>query len=489
MTHLTKSRYLCGLQCVRRLWRVVHDPLPYEDPEPGSVQAVGHEVGIKAHLLFPGGQLVDFKPWEHLQAQERTRELMADRSVPAIFEATFEHEGIRVRVDVLERLSKGWALHEVKSSTGVKDYHLDDVALQVHVVRGTGIRLASVNVITVNTDYVRGKRGISWRNFFARHDVYEEVEECQEGIEDRLEGQWATLRKRKEPQIEPGPHCKTPYGCEFWDHCTADKPKDWVNYLPGLRAARLKKFAAAGIEAISAIPDDFPLTNTHARIRDAVRSGKPFIATDLPRLLRHAGPPSLYLDFEAFNPAIPLYAGTRPYQMLPFQWSLHGLDADGTLTHQEFLAKGNKDPRRAFAESLIRAVGPDTTPILVYSHFEQTQLKALKSEFEDLSDSIEAIIERLVDLLPVVRGAVYHPDFGCSFSIKNVGPALCPGLTYDDLDLVAEGGAASAAFSELASGECDPERTKALREALLIYCERDTMAMVKVHRALLEMAG
>lgn len=225
-------------------------------------------------------------------------------------------------------------------------------------------------------------------------------------------------------------------------------------------------------------------------IRDATVSGQPYVATELGRLLDAFGPPANYLDFEAMMPPIPLYEGTRPYQTIPFQWSLHTIDGDGVLNHKEFLADGINDPRRQFAKTLIGAFARSDDPIIVYSAYEQTRLKELAGDFPDLSTDLNALIARLVDLLPVVRSAVYFPEFGFSNSIKSVAPALCPDFSYTDLDGVADGGAASAAFLQLASGRiADPGEALQLRAALLVYCKRDTLAMVEVHRALLRLAA
>jgi hypothetical protein len=230
---------------------------------------------------------------------------------------------------------------------------------------------------------------------------------------------------------------------------------------------------------------DFPLTSKQVIIRDATASGKPYVATDLGRLLDAFGPPASYLDFEAMMPPIPLYEGTRAYQTIPFQWSLHTIDGNCVLNHKEFLANGVNDPRCAFAETLIVALTSSVDPIIVYSAYEKARLKELARDFPDLSTALSALIARLVDLLPIVRSAIYFPEFGFSNSIKSVAPALCPDFSYDDLDGVADGGAASAAFWQLASGRItDPREAGQLRAELLAYCKRDTLAMVEVHRAL-----
>ena len=260
--------------------------------------------------------------------------------------------------------------------------------------------------------------------------------------------------------------------------------------MPRLTSARASELKALGIEAISAIPADFPLTSKQSIIRDATASGQPFVAPDLARLLHGYGPPACYLDFEAMMPPIPLYEGTRPYQTIPFQWSLHAATGDGVLHHREFLADGNSDPRCRFAESMIEALAALGGPIIVYSAYEKTRLSELAAQFPDLRAALGAIIGRLADLLPVVRGAVYFPEFWFSNSIKDVAPDMCPGFGYDDLEGIADGVAASSAFLQLTSGVL-PEQDEIgqLRAALLAYCHRDTMAMVEVHRALLRLAS
>jgi hypothetical protein len=488
--HLTKSRYIAGLQCLRRLWLIDHEPAQYEEPAPGTPLDIGRDIGRKARLLFPGGLLVDEESWCHAQAVSRTVALMANEQVPAIFEAAFEYDNIRIRVDVLERLAQGtWGLREVKSGSGPKDHYYDDIALQVFVLKGAGVTVSSLELLHVNTTYVRGPRGICWTDFFARVDVHDPVAARLVDLPGRLQTMRDCLGMVELPDAEPGSQCGTPYACEFWDRCTAKKPADWTFYLPRLPQAGVSVLKALGIESISCIPADFLLTPKQVIIRDATASGHPYVAPDLAGLLRRCGPPACYLDFEAMMPPIPLYEGTRPYQTIPFQWSLHVIDADGVLHHRGFLAKGGDDPRRRFAETLIEALTAFGGPILVYSAYEQTRLKELAEEFRDLSAALNTLIARLVDLLPIVRAAVYYPEFQFSNSIKSVAPALCPGFGYDDLEGIADGASASAAFLQLASGYLTvPKKVDQLRSELLAYCQRDTLAMVEVHRALTRLA-
>ena len=256
---------------------------------------------------------------------------------------------------------------EVKSSGEVKDHHYDDVAVQAHVLCGAGVRLSSVEILHVNKDYVRGRREISWPKFFSRVNVRAEAKRRLDGIEARLKEQRVCLSRTRAPTVEPEAHCHRPFLCEHWESCTESKPADWVFYMPNLNVTRRAELKALGVDSISAIPDDFPLSPRQKVIRDVTRSGKPNVASDLSERLHGLGPPAFYLDFEAFLPAAPLYPGTRPYQTIPFQWSLHRVDSKGTVSHQEFLADADLDPRRRFAETLIHSLKNAKWPIIVYS--------------------------------------------------------------------------------------------------------------------------
>ncbi|MFP6628318.1 MAG: DUF2779 domain-containing protein [Myxococcota bacterium] len=491
-SRLSKSKYLAGLQCERRVWLQSHDDALASEWS-AATQAIldaGTEVGTRARELFPGGELVDEPPWEHAQAVARTQRLVAEASRPAIFEAAFEHAGVRIRVDVLERLSSGrWGLREVKSSGSVKVQHLDDLAVQHFVLTGAGLDVVSSELIHVNTSYERGPDGIDWERYFVRVECSKDIQERLVDVPERVHSLLAVLSEPTPPEVAPDRHCKNPHECEFWAHCTRDKPEDWVFHLPRMSQDRYQDLVRQGQERISELPADVDLTPVQERVRDVVQSGEPFVSSTLQAALADAGPPAWYLDFETTNPAIPQFEGTRPYQMIPFQWSLHRVDVDASLTHAEFLAEGHEDPRPAFCESLLAALPDDGAAIHVYSRFEATRLRELAEEFPSHAPGLDRIRGRLFDELEVVRRDVYHGDFGCSFSIKSVAPALAPGFGWDDLGEVSEGSEAPVAWNRLASGEAGPGETARLREALLAYCKRDTLAMVKLHEGLTKLAG
>ena len=274
-----------------------------------------------------------------------------------------------------------WGLREVKSSTQPKDEHYDDIAIQLYVLRGSGVQIGSVELIHVNGNYVGDDGPIVWREYFARIDVNAAVEGRLAGLAGIVSEQHAVLQRPRAPRVQPAHHCHVPFSCEFWDRCTARKPDDWIFNLPLLRQRGFEQLRKAGIQSIGQIPRGFRLTERQAVIRRVVRSGREHVSKGLSRALRGFGPPAVYLDFETMNPAVPLYPGTSPYQRIPFQWSLHELDRRDTLTHREFLADAATDPRPAFIASLLEATQASTLPIIVYSSFEKSVLDEMAALF------------------------------------------------------------------------------------------------------------
>jgi hypothetical protein len=482
---LTKTTLLAARQCARRAWLTLRDPARATPAAPGqmALRDAGHAVGRLAHGLFPGAVLVDER--DFAAARTRTAALLADPTVPAILEAAVEHDGIAIRADILERLPGGaFGLREVKSGTRVRDVHLEDLAIQRHVLAGAGLAIGSIELIHVDPDYVRGDGAVEWTRLFQRRDVATEVEERAAAIAQQARALRATLAESEAPAIEPSPHCSSPYRCEFWEHCTASMPADWILHFGRVHPEQWAALRAAGTTRLADLreTDDVPMALRRARA--ALATGHATITSELAAALAGFGPPAEYLDFETVSAALPRYPGTQPYQRIPFQWSLHRLDAAGTLTHFDHLADGRGDPRREFAETLLACTGGRREPIIVYSDFESDVLAEVAEALPDLASDIEAVRARLRDLLPIMRAHVYHPRFRGSFSLKAVAPALVTGFGYGDLAGIHDGAEATVQLTRLIGGECDAASEATLRVALRAYCARDTEALVRLHAAL-----
>jgi predicted RecB family nuclease len=478
---ISKSKYCAGVQCLKRLYLLVHSPELFAQPS-ASDQAIieqGREVGMLARRLFPGGVGV----CEHSLdlATRKTRELLRDQSVPTIFEGVFEHGGVLVRVDILHRRQDGrWRLIEVKSTTEVKDHQLDDVAIQCRVLSRSGVDVASACLAHVNRNYVYQGGDIDVWRFFRIKNLTRRVASLEPKLTFQLRSEFTALSLPQAPQIAPGRHCVVPITCEFYDRCNPPRPNDHIGYLPRLHASAAEELEEMGVESIRDIPDDFDLTDIQRRAAMCVQTGKPWFDRDgLAAKLATLRYPIAYLDFETLNPAIPRCSRMHPFDHLCFQFSLHTQSEPGAaLEHREFLATDPGDPRSEFITSLCSAL-PNSGGIVVYSSFESQRLSELASSFPEFADRINAIQARLFDLLPVVREHTYHPAYAGSYSIKSVLSALVPEMTYDGMQ-VANGRDAGLAWESLVRGSLDCGDRERIRKALLDYCGQDTLAMVRL---------
>ena len=489
---LSKSRFLAGLQCLKRLYLDCHHR-ELADPVEAGQQAIfdtGTAVGELARLRFPGGALIEEQYFEHSQALRSTQTLLSDASVPALYEPAFTFREVRTRVDVLRRSGRqGFDLIEVKSTTRAKDEHIPDVAIQMYAVEGSGIPIKRAYLMHIDKTYVYRGGDHDPGRLFSLKDVTDQVRAyATDKMPNDLARMWESLRLTETLDIETGRHCTIPYPCPFFGHCHRGEPERPVSELPGLRQGGYNRLEASGIRDIGRIPADFAgLSGVQRRVRDSVVTGRPFVGPNLASKLAEISFPAGFLDFETLISAVPMYVGTRPFQAIPFQWSLHVRDSDGGLRHSSFLDDGPGDPRERFITSLLEAV-PSQGTIVVYSGYEERMMKELAREFPRYETPLLALCERAVDLLRLIRGSYYHPDFYGSFSIKSVLPALVPDLAYDDLE-IPEGLAATAAYARLIAGGAPQSEEAKIKESLLAYCERDTEAMVRIYEALLIESG
>ncbi len=484
---LSKSRYMAGRQCLKRLYLETYRR-ELADEVDQAQQArfdAGTEVGELARQRFPGGRLVAEEYYEHEQAVRTTERLLRSVPVPPLYEAAFNFEGVRTRVDVLHKSDgPGFDMVEVKSSTSVKPENVADVAIQMHVLEGSGVPLDRAWLMHTNNTYVYEGGPYDLEQLFSLVDVTEQARAfAADNIEGDLASMWEALRLDAEPEIETGGHCNKPYTCNFFGYCHQNEPEHPVRQLPNLREALRTRLREAGIGAIGDIPHNFPgLNERQRRVRDGVVTGQPFVGQDLGVALNEIAYPVSFMDFETVGPALPLYVGTRPYQTIPFQWSLHIRGADGIMTHREFLNDDADDPRERFVVTLLDSI-PVEGSVVVYSGYEKGILTAMADLFPQHRSRLEALCARLFDLLEVVRGHYYHPQFHGSFSLKSTLPALAPDLAYTDLEIQG-GDVASVEYTRMIADDTPDSDKAQIRDSLLAYCKRDTEAMIRVLDAL-----
>jgi len=478
---ISKSKFVAGLQCLKRLYWQVHAPELAVEANPASeaIFEQGREVGLLARQLFPGGIEVCAAGLE--QAIRTTNELIANPEVPAIFEGVFEYDGVLVRVDVLQR-RKGdlWRLVEVKSASNLKESHLEDVAIQSYVLSGLGIKLASVWLAHINREYVLNGEAVDPRNLFLFRNLTQGAQDFQPELKLQLRSQFQVLAMPEPPEIGTGPHCTSPVTCEFFDRCNPPLPNDHVGHLPRLHASAMEQLQELRIESIHDIPADFELSEFQRRVCTAMQTGQPWFSAELKAEFESLKYPLYFMDFETVNPAIPRFRGMHPYDHLPFQWSVHVQRQPGAEPeHYEFLALDGGDPRPAFISSLCEALGERGSIVVYNEQFESQRLWELAGWLPEYTQRIRDIQSRLWDLLPVVRKHAYHPAFGGSFSLKAVLPALVPEMTYEGME-VPNGQAAGLAWQGMIGGDCSDAERQSKRKALLDYCGQDTLALVKL---------
>jgi hypothetical protein len=305
---LSKSRFLAGLQCPLRLWHQCYnrDLASEISPVQQAVFDTGHEVGRLATKLYPEGILIEEDHFHHKEAVKSTLKAIEDPNIPAIYEAGFIHDRVRVRVDILERINDGkWNLIEVKSSTSEKDIYLPDVAVQCHVLKGSGIDVDRVILMHINNQYVYDGNNPSLEQLFSSTDMTQEALEYQNQIPSLIAGFNDMLAKPEEPAIRPGRHCKNPYECEFWEYCTKDMPEHWVMELSGITQKKLNDLKAMGVNDIRDIPPSFSLSAVQERIRSCVAHNKDYISQELKDELLDVEYPVHFLDFETIGTAVP----------------------------------------------------------------------------------------------------------------------------------------------------------------------------------------
>ena len=483
---LSKSKFVGGWQCEKQAFLTARFPklaTPF-DAATLARFAGGTRFGELAQSVWPDGVLIDSPAYRHDDSVGWTRELIAGDVVDFIFEAGFTELGTRVRADVMirNRESGKWDLIEVKSVSSPKQVHDIDMAIQRAVIEASGVEVGTTSVMLVDSNYVRGADEVSTDGLFKIVDRTSEVEALLPEMIALNEHLHEVINSETEPDIGIGPHCEEPYGCQFFEYCTTDRPRDWVKTLPGFGLKKTVEFEAQGVVGISYISSDTGLNPLQSRAVESTNSGTQWVSDRLSDGLSNVEYPLRFIDFETAAPTVPMYESTSPREVIAFQWSCHTLESDEKLDHSDYLASGEVDPRREFTESLLRTVGASGS-VLVYSTYEQTTLRRLAELFPDLEPRINALISRFVDLLGLVKDNYYHPAFRGSFSIKRVLPVMVPGYDYSDL-AIGEGETASAAFVDIVEGRVDEDELDDVLFDLLEYCKRDTEAMVRIWQRL-----
>eukprot|EP00501_MAST-03F_sp_TOSAG23-6_P002392 GSMAST32.ASY1.ANO1.2500.1 assembled CDS len=497
---LSKSRILSGHQCPLLLWNTIHEPDAPEleiSPELQAVFDNGHRVGKAAMESFPNGVLIQYESNKSLMVEATKRAMESESSL--IYEASFTHDGIFVAVDVLERNTDNdcaWNIIEVKSTNSVKKQHIFDVAVQIYVLESQGVTVDQVDVLTLNKDYE-----ISNTSVFSDIKINSSSHlklDC--ASIDTLNSITKTERR---PKVTPGKHCKKPYLCPFYNRCNQTGIGN-IDELYRKNEKLMKILRFREIDKIEDIPSDISLSAIQKRQVESHKENKLVIQPGLEKELSKIIPPVAFMNvlfyFILFsnsnfffikilyltisiNSVIPIWPHVRPYGQVAVQVSVHYLSCNGELSHIEWLSEDANDPRPKLAATLVKKLKNVKT--FVASSFEKRVIHDL-SRFLPPKDAdiLLSMNDKFVDLLPVIRNYVYHPNFHGSFSLKKVLPALIPDMSYEDLDV--HGGQLAAVMLEkfIMTKEYTGKERRKVRKSLLEYCERDTLALVELTKTL-----
>lgn len=517
---LSKSKFVHGMQCPLYPWLEVRTNAPRCEVD-AFTQALfdaGNEVGeyarqrwdrrLEAQGCPPGIRVTD-DPQLHAKAVEETATAIAGGAT-VIHEAAFTHEGVKVRVDVLERLDDGtFAIHEVKStSTYHPDKHLLDVAVQLWVVRGCGLDVSSVRLVHLNKDYVWHGGDYDLETLFVETDVTYEAEAIQDAVRVDAARLLRVVMSDEVPIVPDDASCSTPYGCPYVECCPAvdDSPEHPVRELPSASKKLIKRAADSGFDSLldlSEIDARAILTYADGRYHEgwfctwkATATGERIILPECPEWLEELAPPIRHLDFETIGAPLPIVRNTSPFEVVPLQYSIHEELEGGGTAHFEFLASADDtDPRRSLIEQMLADLGRNGA-IIHWSAYERTVIRSLIANplYSEYRDQLEALLPRLRDLGTATKNWVFDKDFHGRWSLKKVYPVLVPGadadaihegdgvISYDELDGVARGDEAAMALLEYLRPETTMERRQEIRAMLLEYCKLDTWATVEVLR-------
>ena len=469
---------MAARQCLKRVHLEVHRPeLAEYDADARAALEGGHAVGAAARRLY-GGADPAVIPLEGglAHALRKTRRIVADGPRYPLFEATFECRGVRVRIDALLPDGDAWRIVEVKASTRVQPHYVFDCAVQTWVFRNLRLPLAGVTLAHVDSRFVYGGDK-NFAGLLHEADLRADVAQAEP-----LVPEWVRSARQAvdgpEPAVAVGAHCFRPHDCPFIRHCWPQEAEFPLHELPRADKNKLGRFVAAGYTDLRAVPPD-ELTETQRRVRRVAIRGEAEILPSVGTFVRALGYPRYYLDFESIGPAVPVFAGMRPYRSLPFQFSCHYEAEPGRLEHADFLDVSGVAPFRRLAESLLRCVG-QSGPILTYSAYENTMFERLAELFPDLAPALRDRVTRLVDLKPVVQAGYYHPAMRGSWSIKALLPCIAPEIDYKELDEIQDGMAASSGYLEAIDPATPAARVAELTRKLRRYCRLDTAALVRI---------
>ena len=479
---LTKTDYKNYLECPIWLWLSKHRPelLPEITPDLQRRFDMGNEVDTLAKKLFPGGieiQGYNKEGWENTQKAIK-------KGATILFQPTVIAGDLSCRADILTKNKDGsWDINEVKMATSAKKEYVFDVGFQKICFQRAGIEIRKTNIIHINNKYIR-HGDIEPEELFATEDITEEtnknLQETEEGIKKAL----AVIKIKDEPSLELINGCNNPKRCEYLE-CYCNGIKGIQSLVKDIQPKNLLALLNRNLVNAKKIPAEILDSIGYESLEVFTKIDAPAIKKEFEKLKY----PLHFFDYETFASAIPPFDGTKPYQQIPFQYSLHVKDTPTSpVKHFEFLARKYENPIPELLAQLKKEIGPEGSVIVWFATFESGRNKEMADMEPDFADFLHDVNDRIFDLLLIFKhkNQMYiKSEFNKLASLKIVLPVLCPELSYKNL-AIQGGGDASSSWPILTSGKTPTKEKEQLAKNMLAYCERDTQAMVGIMDKVLE---
>jgi hypothetical protein len=499
---LSKTDLQSVLQCRRKLWLEHHKPdlVSKDNPILYRRAVDGRIVGEKAREQLGADFIWPPKAATEIAASQGAKALLEKNPDKPAAEVPMLHADLYARADALVPLDGGYILRETKAKTfplkndkittgEPEDHHLEDLAIQVWTMEGLGLNPKRAELNLLNNQWRYSGNG-DYSGLFRQLDVTAAVQAQKGNVVAWLKEAQEVL-DGKIPATVTGKHCSDPYDCQFLGYCAKldpAGPEHPIELLPdsaGKGLAKKLREAKGYTSILEPKPEE--LTGKQAalyrRIQIAHRTGKAVLEKGSDDVLKGLPYPRYYFDFEAIDLPVPRWKGVRPYEHIPFQWSCHIERKPGVFEHAEFLDLTGEDPSLACIKRMEEVINPDDGgPLLVYyQSYERQRLEGFAIRHPEHAVLLQKYVDRLFDLLPVVREHFYHPEMRGSFSIKKVLPVVAPDLDYGELEEVQEGTGAQVAYLYATlDSAVTAERKADLERKLREYCRQDTWAMVEV---------
>ncbi len=480
MITISKSSYIRGLQCTKSFYlNFFHKQIDIaRDDQDKKIFEIGHDVGKYAQQLFPGGVDCGFEiTRDRTKSIELTKQAIAEGK-EVIYEAAFEYDGLLCFIDILVKQGNQWVIYEVKSSTSVKEYHINDSAFQYYVI-SNNIPVKDVFVVCLNNQYVRNGE-IDINQLFVKLSVLDQAVNLQSDIKINVEEYKKLTESNSIPDVKIGKQCDDPFACDFKGYCWKDIPEYSVFDIQNMRGKDFELYNM-GIVEIKDIPKDFKLNDKQLIEVNSYLENTDYIdKSAIKDFLSKISYPLYFLDFETYQSAIPEFNNSRSYQQIPFQFSMYYKESkDSEAIPYSFLAEPAEDQRRTFAESLIKLTENPGLIIVYNAGFEKSRINELARDFPEYEAALNSINNRIVDLMEPFRAkAYYKPGMRSSFSMKTVLPAIDPKYSYENLN-IHEGSEASNEFLRMKTLNEEKEIND-IRRNLIDYCNQDTYGMIVI---------